>query len=163
MKIPETPEFIDELVEEKTGTSLTDLQIAVLEGTLKGQKYADIGDKNGFTEGHVRDVGYKLLQLLSSIFNKSLNKHNLKKFLEKQNNIDFKNCKNFLNGNKITYSYNELLSDSQEIGIEVKKYNKAKHQVQIEMAKKLKNKGLSGEEIADILEIEVEELDDYLQ
>lgn len=103
------------------------------------------------------------MQLLSSIFNKSLNKHNLKRFLEKQNNIDFKNCKNFLNGNKITYSDNELLSDSQEIGIEVKKYNKAKHQVQIEMAKKLKNKGLSGEEIADILEIEVEELDDYLQ
>ncbi len=149
-------------MEEKTGTSLTDLQIAVLEGTLKGQKYADIGDKNGFTEGHVRDVGYELLQLLSSIFNKSLNKRNLKKFLERQNNISH-SVVNFGKKTTINYSYNESLSDSQKTEPEIKEYNKVKNQVQIKMAKKLKNKGLSGEEIADILEIEVEELDDYLQ
>lgn len=149
MNIPEMLELIDEVMEDKTGKVLTDLQRSILEGTLKGQKYSDIGEKNGFSEGHVRDVGYELLQLLSRIFNKPLHKRNLKQFLEKQNNITFKSCKNFLNGHRITYSYNEQkLSDLQEIKRETEEYKQAKYQVQISTAKKLKNKGLSDAEIA---------------
>lgn len=164
MNIPEMLELIDEVMEDKTGKVLTDLQRSILEGTLKGQKYSDIGEKNGFSEGHVRDVGYELLQLLSRIFNKPLHKRNLKQFLEKQNNITFKSCKNFLNGHRITYSYNEQkLSDLQEIKRETEEYKQAKYQVQISTAKKLKNKGLSDAEIAEILEINTEELSNYLQ
>lgn len=61
MNTPEMLEFIDEVMEDKTGKSLTDLQRSILEGILKGEKYSDIGDKNGFSEGYVRDVGYELL------------------------------------------------------------------------------------------------------
>lgn len=156
-------EFIDEVVEEKTGNPLTDLQVSILEETLKGKKYVDVAHNNGFTVGHVRDVGYELWQLLSDIFDKPLNKRNLKRFLEKQNNINFKNCKNFLNGNTINYSQNEKSSDLQDIEAETKEYRIAKYQVQMKMAKKLKRKGLSDAEIAEILEIETEELEDYLQ
>jgi predicted XRE-type DNA-binding protein len=162
MNIPEMLEFIDEVVEEKTGNPLTDLQVSILEETLKGKKYVDVAQKNCFTVGHVRDVGYELWQLLSDIFDKPLNKRNLKRFLEKQNNV---NCGvfNFCKGNTITYSYNEKSSDLQDIEPETKEYSKAKYQVQIKMAKKLKRKGLSDAEIAEILEIETEELEDSLQ
>lgn len=161
MNIPEMLEFIDEVMEDKTGKVLTDLQRSILEGTLKGQKYSDIGDKNGFTEGHVRDVGYELLQLLSKIFNKPLHKRNLRQFLENQNNI---NCGvfNFCKGNKITYSYyGNKSSNSKEIETETEEYKQAKYQVQIETAKKLKNKGLSDAEIAQILDIDLEDLNNY--
>lgn len=163
MNIPEMLEFIDEVLEEKTGKPLTDLQVSILEGTLRGEKYSDIGDKNGFTEGHVRDVGYELLQLLSSIFHKPLNKRNLKKFLEKQNNIKFQDCKNFLNGNTITYSYNDTKSSNlQEYESKTRVYQQAEYLVQIKTAKKLKKRGLSDAEIAEILEINMEELTYYL-
>lgn len=163
MNIPEMLEFIDEVMEDKTGKVLTDLQRSILEGTLKGQKYSDIGDKNGFTEGHVRDVGYELLQLLSRIFDKPIHKRNLRQFLEKQNNL---NCGvfNFCKGNTITYSYyGDKSLNSTEIEPETEEYKQAKYQVQIETAKKLKNKGLSDAEIAQILEIDLEELNNYLE
>ncbi len=156
-------EFIVEVLEDKTDKPLTDLQRSILEETLKGQKYSDIAEKNGFTEGHVRDVGYELLQLLSSIFNKSLTKRNLKTFLEKQNNI---NCGvfNFCKGNTITYSYNEeKLLTLQRNSPEKEEYKQVKYQVQIETAKKLKNKGLSDAEIAEILDIDLQDLNNYLQ
>jgi hypothetical protein len=162
MNISEMLKFIDDVIEDKTGKPLTHLQRSILEGTLKGQKYSEIGQKNGFTEGHVRDVGYELLQLLSKIFNKPLHKRNLKQFLETQNNI---NCGvfNFCKGNKIIYSYyGDKSSNSTEIETETEEYKQAKYQVQIETAKKLKNKGLSDEEIAEILDIDLEVLNnDY--
>jgi hypothetical protein len=163
MNIPEMLEFIDEVMEDKMGKVLTDLQRSILEGTLKGQKYSEIGEKNGFSEGHVRDVGYELLQLLSRIFDKPLHKRNLKQFLEKAHNLNFKGCKNFFNGNTITYFYNEQKSlHLQEIEPEIREYQKVKYQVQIETAIKLKNKGLTDAEIAEILDINSEELRNYL-
>jgi hypothetical protein len=164
MNIPEMLEFIDEVMEDKTGKVLSDLQRSILEGTLKGEKYSDIGDKNGFTEGHVRDVGYELLQLLSRIFNKPLHKRSLKQFLEKQNNIN-NSVLSFGKGSTITYSYNEnKSSNSTEIEMETEEYKQAKYQVQIETAKKLKNKGLSDAEISQILEIDLEDLNNnYLE
>jgi hypothetical protein len=164
MSISEMLEFIDEVMEDKTGKTLTDLQRSILEGTFKGEKYSEIGEKNGFTEGHVRDVGYELLQLLSKIFDKPLHKRSLKQFLEKQKNINFKSCKNFLNGNTITYSYNrDKSSNSMEIETETEEYKEAKYQVQIDTAKKLKNKGLSDAEIAEILDVDLQDLNNYLQ
>jgi hypothetical protein len=163
MNIPEMLQFIDEVIEDKTGKPLTNLQVSILEGILKGQKYSEIGNQNGFTEGHVRDVGYELLQLLSKIFDIPLRKRNLKHFLERQNNINFKSCKNFLNGNTITYSYYGNKSfNLKEIEPETEEYKQAKYLVQIETVKKLKKKGLNDAEIAEILEINLEELNSDL-
>jgi hypothetical protein len=138
---------------------------------LKGQKYSEIGDKNGFTEGHVRDVGYELLQLLSNIFDKPLNKRNLKKFLAKKNRLNVKDFNNFGTMNHCLNYYGEQninLSDKSKSDFlndepKTKEYQQAKYQLQIKTAKKLKKKGLSDAEIAEILEIDIEELSDYLQ
>jgi len=162
MNISEMLEFIDEVIEEKTGKPLTDLQVSILEGTLKGEKYSDIGDKNGFTEGHVRDVGYELLQLLSSIFDKPLNKRNLKKFLQNQSIINNGVVK-FGKKTKITYSYNDnKSSEVKEFEPRTKEYQQAEYLVQVKTVKKLKKKGLSDAEIAEILDINLEELTYYL-
>jgi ascorbate-specific PTS system EIIC-type component UlaA len=84
MNIPKVLEFIDQAVYSKTDKHLTKLQRTILEGTLKEQTYSDIGETNGFSEGHVKDVGYELLQLLSDIFETDINKRNFKSFLEKK-------------------------------------------------------------------------------
>lgn len=103
------------------------------------------------------------LQLLSKIFNKPLHKRSLKQFLEKQNNIN-NSVLSFGKGSTITYSYNEnKSSNSTEIEMETEEYKQAKYQVQIETAKKLKNKDLSDAEIAQILDIDLEELNNYLE
>lgn len=66
---------------------------------------------------------------------------------------------NFCKGNTITYSYNEeKLSSLQENELEIEQYKQAKYKVEIETAKKLKNKGLSDAEIAEILDIDLEDL-----
>ncbi|WP_373479196.1 hypothetical protein [Geminocystis sp.] len=137
MNIPEMLEFIDEVMEDKTGKVLTDLQRSILEGTLKGEKYSDIGDKNGFTEGHVRDVGYQLLQLLSNIFDKPLHKRNLKQFLETQNNIS---NSVFSFGKKSKINYSNVCREKKAI-LDNKK--SSQYQFQLGIVKKLKNKGLS--------------------
>lgn len=145
-------EFIDEVMEDKTGKTLTDLQRSILEGTLKGEKYSDIGEKNGFTEGHVRDIGYELLKLLSKIFDKPLHKRNLRQFLEKQNNIS---NSVFSFGKKSKINYSNFCEEEK-----ANSYNNkpSQYQFQLGIVKKLKNKGLSDEEIAEILDIELEDL-----
>jgi hypothetical protein len=152
MDTVEMLEFIDEVMEDKTGKVLTDLQRSILEGTLKGEKYSEIGEKNGFTEGHVRDVGYELLQLLSKIFEKPLHKNNLKQFLEKQNNIS-NSVFSFGKKSKINYSN---VCREEKANLENNKPSQDRFQLKI--AKKLKNKGLSDTEIAEILEIDLEDL-----
>lgn len=81
MQVHELLEFVDEAVYLKTGKHLNDLQRGVIEGTLKYQTYSDIADNCGCSPGHAKDVGYELLQMLSDIFNESVDKGNLKSVL----------------------------------------------------------------------------------
>ncbi|MBF2056190.1 MAG: hypothetical protein IGQ45_02980 [Cyanobacterium sp. T60_A2020_053] len=163
INIAEALDFVNREVQSKTGQPLTELQLSILEGTLKNQKYSDIGDVNGFSKGHVQDVGYELFQLLSQVFHKPLKKHNFKKFLKEQKNT---NCHgfNFYNGSTISYSnyYSDCLFSSSKDESETSEYKEAKNRVQLTTAKKLRKKGLKFEEIAEILEIELEFLKKYL-
>ncbi len=65
-------QFVDEVVCAKTGKHLNDLQRGIIEGILKRQKYSDIAESYGCTSGHAKDVGYKLLQMLSDVFGESV-------------------------------------------------------------------------------------------
>src|SRR4028118_967397 len=80
--------FVDEVVCAKTGKHLNDLQRGIIEGTLKRQKYCDIAETYGCTAGHAKDVGYALLQMLSDVFDESVDKGNLKSVLERQGNLN---------------------------------------------------------------------------
>jgi hypothetical protein len=106
-------------------------------------------------------VGYELLHLLSYIFGESLNKRNLKQFLEKQNNLNIKSFNNFGNMTNCLNYYGNRPSPSPNIEPETPEYQRAKYLVKIETANKLRKRGLSDAEIAEILDIAEEDLKEY--
>lgn len=99
MDIHEVLQFVDKVVYAKTGKRLNDLQRGIIEGTLKQQKYSEIADTYRLTQGHVKDVGYELLQMLSDAFDEPVDKGNLKSVLERQDNLNI----SFGNSNIIGY------------------------------------------------------------
>ncbi|MEK0196193.1 hypothetical protein WME70_32950, partial [Microcoleus anatoxicus PTRS1] len=102
MDIHEVLQFVDKVVYAKTGKRLNDLQRGIIEGTLKQQKYTEIADTYRLTQGHVKDVGYELLQMLSNAFDEPVDKGNLKSVLERQGNLNISDC-TFGNSNIIGY------------------------------------------------------------
>jgi len=157
MNIPKVLEFIDDVVYTKTGKHLNDLQRAIVEGTLQQQRYSDIGEANGFSEGHVKDVGYELLQLLSEILGEDVNKGNLKSVIQRNFNYDNKKDSN----NIYVNYYGDRPSPSETSEPDNTEYQRAKYQVKIETAKKLRKRGLSDAEIAEILDMTVEDLKNF--
>jgi DNA-binding transcriptional regulator YiaG len=163
MDIKEVLQFIDDAVFAKTGKHLNNLQRTILEGTLNHQKYADIANAYDRTEGHVRDVAYKLLKLLSHVFDEPVSKGNLQSVLERKGNINFSFGDNSINNNNNNISDNII--GSINIGSEHPKSTLDKSELkrdyslqnkQIAKIKKLRKCGLGEEEIAELLEISLE-------
>jgi len=99
-------QFVDEVLNAKTGKRLNDLQRKIIEGILNRQKYSDIADTYGCTPGHAKDIGYKLLQMLSDVFDEPVDKCNLESVLERQLNLNINlgdRTTNFGNSNTINY------------------------------------------------------------
>jgi DNA-directed RNA polymerase specialized sigma24 family protein len=160
MDVKELLKLVDESMFAKTGKRLNDLQRKVIEGALNHQKYVDIAESFERSEGHVKDTGYELLQMLSDIFEEPVRKGNLKSVLERQKSITFNvsdgsmgniadviNCVNF-NSDRPSPKTNQVLlekSNSQQ--------NK-----QISKIKKLQDLGLTNDEIAELLEIPLESI-----
>jgi hypothetical protein len=78
MNVQEALPFADEVVFAKTGKHLDDMQVWVIEGLLKWQKYGDIAQGLNCTEGDAKDVGYELSELFSDGFVEDVNKLNLR-------------------------------------------------------------------------------------
>ena len=57
MNVQEALPFADEVVFVKTGKHLYDMQVGVMEGVLKWQKYNDIAQGLNCTEGYAKNVG----------------------------------------------------------------------------------------------------------
>jgi len=163
MRVDEVLEFVDRSVYAKTGTHLNDLQRGIIEGILKRQKYAQIADNNGCSAGYAKDVDYKLLQMLSDVFDEDVNKRNLKSVLERQGNI-----KIIFNKNKINDKHNKmigyinicsekpnLVSDKSQ-SENVNSQQESKNQANLETIDKLRQFGLSDEQIAAALNLPVE-------
>ena len=74
---------IDELVFQQTGKHLNNLQIAILKGVLNNEKYREIAEQYKCSNGHVKDEGYELWQVLSEIFGEKLNKSNFAATVER--------------------------------------------------------------------------------
>lgn len=159
MDIPDILQFVDEIVASKTGKHLNDLQRGIIEGTLKRQRYTDIAETYGCTAGHAKDEGYKLLQVLSNIFNETVDKNNLKSVLDRQINLNI-NLANSNNtfGNSNTISYINICPDdptpssnkSQPSTVNPKT---RKNKVNIELINKLRLFGLSNEQIAEVINL----------
>ena len=157
-------QFVDEVVCAKTGKHLNDLQRGIIEGILKRQKYSDIADTYGCTAGHAKDVGYKLLQMLSDVFDESVDKYNLKSVLERQLNLNIKfgdrnNNTHFGHSNTINYinGCSELPTPTPDkTRSETPDFQDSTNQVKIEMIGKLRQLGLKDEQIAEVLGLALE-------
>jgi len=155
-------QFVDEVLSAKTGKRLNDLQRKIIEGILNRQKYSDIADTYGCTPGHAKDVGYKLLQMLSDVFGEPIDKGNLESVLERQLNLNI-NLVDRTNifGNSNTINYINTCSEvptttpdkSQPANLEAQRNN---NQVKIEAVGKLRQLGLSDEQIAEVLGLALE-------
>lgn len=157
MDIHEVLQFVDKVVYAKTGKRLNDLQRGIIEGTLKQQKYAEIADTYRLTEGHVKDVGYELLQMLSNAFDEPVDKGNLKSVLARQDNL------NISFGNSNIIGYINVCSDRptanpDENPPKSPDFQQGKDEAKIETIRKLRQFGLSDEQIAESLKLTLEEV-----
>lgn len=159
MDIKELLKFVDESMFAKTGKRLNDLQRQVIEGALKHQKYGDIAESFEKSEGHVKDTGYDLLQMLSDIFEEPVKKGNLKSVLERQKNLNINvGDGNFENTGNIVNCVN-FNSDSKPKANQVPlEKPDSQREKQIVKIKKLRDRGLTNDEITELLEIPLESI-----
>lgn len=155
-------QFVDKVLSAKTGQHLNDLQRGIIEGILKRQKYSDIADTYGCTAGHAKDVGYKLLHMLSDAFDEPVDKGNLESVLERQLNLNINfgdRTTNFGNSHTINYinTCSELPNATPDkIQPPTPEFQDGTNQVKIEMVGKLRQLGLRDEQIAEVLGLALE-------
>jgi hypothetical protein len=162
MNIHEVMQFVDEAFYLKTGKHLNDLQRGIIEGTLKRQKYSDIAETYGCSAGHAKDVGYALLKMLSDVFDEPVDKSNLKSVLERQVNLNItfgdKSISSITNNiigciNVNSEQPNDTPDKSQPATPNVQQHSKNQTKIKIN---KLRQFGLSDEQIAEALELPLE-------
>lgn len=162
MRVQEILQFVDDAVYAKTGKRLNDLQRGIIEGTLKRQKYDDIAENCGCSAGHAKDVGYELLQMLSDIFDEEVDKKNLKSVVERQGNLNISlGDRSFNSNNNIIGCVNmgseEPTPPPDESQPEIPNLQEeTKNQTKIQIIDKLRQFGLSDEQIAEALDIPLE-------
>ncbi|MFM2064986.1 MAG: hypothetical protein RLZZ507_4657 [Cyanobacteriota bacterium] len=83
MNITKVLQFADQLVFSQTGKHLDDTQEAVVKGVWEGKSYEKIADECNRSERHVRDVGYKLWQILSEKLGEDIHKSNFHSTFER--------------------------------------------------------------------------------
>ena len=160
MDVKELLKFVDESMFAKTGKRLNDLQKKVIEGALNHQKYVDIAESFERSEGHVKDTGYELLQMLSEVFEEPVSKGNLKSVLERQRSTTFNvsdgsigNVGDVINCVNFNSDRTKPKSDKFPLEKTISQQNK-----QISKIKKLREVGLTDDEIAEFLEISLESI-----
>lgn len=160
MDIPQILQFVDEAVCAKTDKHLNDLQRRIIAGILKRQKYADVAETYGYSAKHVKKVSHELLQMLSDVFGEHVKKSNLESVLERQINVNINlGTKNTRNKNIIDIDYvNNCPAPSTATTEESQAATPAPHQgsknkIKIETISKLRQFGLSDEQIAEALDL----------
>ena len=116
----------------------------------------DIADNFDRSEGHVKDVGYELLQMLSDIFEEPVSKVNLKSVLERQRNVNVYFDQSNINSNVIScvnFNSNQPKSQSDKVPLEETDTQRNK---QISKIKKLREAGFTDDAISELLEISLE-------
>jgi hypothetical protein len=155
-------EIIDNRVFSHTGKRLDKIQLGILESAFNGQKYAKLAEKYERTEGHIRDKGYELWRLLSDVLGKEVNKANLKSAIEKL--IISTGDNNFINSGTIDnlkfcpnsstkIEENEDVINDDQILIE-----SAQKKIKRETIPRLVKLGLNAEQIAEALDLSIQEV-----
>lgn len=157
MNVKEALAFADEVVFAKTGKHLDDMQVGVIEGVLKRQKYGDIAQGLNCTEGYAKDVGYELWELFSDAFGEDVNKLNLRSALIRKSMIS-NVTGSVISGNHVARGH--LIGalnvcTSQE---ESPEFLRGKQRAKMEALQRLQAVGLSDEQIAQCLDLTLEEI-----
>jgi hypothetical protein len=164
MDSPQILQFVDEAVCAKTGKHLNNLQRKIIAGILNRKKYTDVAETYGYSSQHVKKASHELLQMLSEVFGEQVKKSNLESVIERQinQNINLGNKNTFKNTNKISYINNcsnpstPTPDESQPETPDLQE--ESKNQTKIETIDKLRQFGLSDEQIAEALDIPLEQV-----
>jgi hypothetical protein len=163
MDSPQILQFVDEAVYTNTGKRLNNLQRRIIAGILNRQRYADVAETYGYSSQHVKKASHELLQMLSEVFGEQVKKSNLESVLERQinQNINLGKNNNFQN-NRISYVNNcpepSTPSPDKSQPENPDLQQKSKNQTKIETIDKLRQFGLSDEQIAEALNIPLEQV-----
>lgn len=148
---------VDTIVFSQTGEHLDDLQVGIVEGVLKRQKYSCIAKQYECTEGHVKDVSYKLWQILSTALGEKVNNKNLRSTLMRRGSLNIWGG-TFSETNAIgNFQFCDIISN-KHIVTESQDFHKGKQQEKIEIAAKLRQRGWSEQEIVNFLELSPEDI-----
>ena len=157
MNVKEALAFADEVVFAKTGKHLDDMQVGVIEGVLKRQKYGEIAQALNCTEGYAKDVGYELWQLFSDSFGEEVNKLNLRSALIRKSMIN-NVTGGVISGNHVARGHVigslNICTSSEESP----EFLRGKQEAKIEAIARLQAIGLSDEQIAQCLDMTLEEI-----
>lgn len=162
MDSPQILQFVDEAVSTKTGKHLNDLQRRIIAGILKNHKYVDVAETYGYSAKHIKKASHELLQMLSEVFGEQVKKSNLESVLERQINQTITTLGNKNNQKIIGISYiNNCPESSTPTPDKSQPENPESHgndRANIETIEKLRQFGLSDEQIAEALNIPLEQL-----
>ena len=78
MKTDTAIEYADQLLYERTGKHLSDLQSRILHQSWQGRTYGQVASAEGYSEGHVKDVASQLWKALSEALGERITKGNLR-------------------------------------------------------------------------------------
>ena len=78
MGIEAATEYADQLLYERTGRHLSDLQSCIIQQSWQGRTYGQVATAAGFSEGHIKDVASQLWKLLSEALGERITKGNLR-------------------------------------------------------------------------------------
>ncbi|WP_333154230.1 hypothetical protein [Microcoleus sp. Pol8_D1] len=139
------------------------MQRKIIAGILNRKKYADVAETYGYSSQHVKKASHELLQMLSEVFGEQVKKSNLESVLERQINQNINLGKNnkFQN-NRISYVNNcpnpstPTPDESQPETPDLQE--ETKNPTKIETIDKLRQFGLSDEQIAEALDIHLEQV-----
>lgn len=162
MDTQELVNYLDELLYDSTGKHIDSLQVAILKGVLKGEKYKDIAKEYKCSASHAKDEAYKLWRSLSQTLGEDINKFNLKATVDRiimknnqgvvvnQSKIDrFNFCPN--SPSKI--EENEDVINDDKILIE-----SVQKKIKRDTIPRLMKLGLNAEEIAEALDLPIQEV-----
>ena len=164
MDSPQILQFVDKVVCAKTGKHLNNLQRGIISGILKRQRYADVAETYGYSSQHVKKASHELLQMLSEVFGEQVKKSNLESVLERHINqtittLGNKNNQKIIGINYINNCPNLSTPTPDESQPETPDLQEeSKHQTKIETIDKLRQFGLSDEQITEALNIPLEQV-----
>jgi hypothetical protein len=164
MDSPEILQFVDKAVCAKTGKHLNNLQRRIIAGILKGQRYAEVAETYGYSSLHVKKASHEFLQMLSEVFGEQVKKSNLESVLERHINQNITTLVNKNNQKIIIISYiNNCPTPSTPTPDQSQPetpdlQEESQNQTKIETIDKLRQFGLSDEQIAEALDIPLEQV-----